>query len=507
MSLARIYSRAQVGIVAPEVIVEVHLGNGLPSFSIVGLPETSVKEAKDRVRSALINSQFSFPDQRITVNLAPADLPKEGGRFDLAIAIGILVASEQLHCPDISQYEFFGELALSGEIRGVSAIVPSVMAATQAKRCCVLAQVDDPLASLIDSANRKACVSLQQVWLDLSGQMPLALNCTYQADLTEQPDTCADAFDLNEVKGQQQGKRALEIAAAGQHNLLFVGPPGTGKSMLAQRMTSIMPPMTADEALETAALYSITGQAIALNNWRKRPYRNPHHTCSAVALVGGSSNPRPGEISLAHNGILFLDELPEFERKVLDSLREPMETGKVVISRAARQAEFPANFQLIAALNPSPTGCHTDKRSTPDQVLKYLSKISGPFLDRIDLQVELPRLPASQLQSQECSESSEDVRIRVEKAYELQMKRQGKLNSQLSNKEIALYCRLGIAEQEFLAQVSEKLGLSPRSYHRIIKVARTIADLSEQPDITLSHLKESIGYRALERLLNQLSQY
>ncbi|MBE0364877.1 magnesium chelatase family protein [Pseudoalteromonas ulvae UL12] len=507
MSLARIYSRAQVGIAAPEVIVEVHLGNGLPSFSIVGLPETSVKEAKDRVRSALINSQFSFPDQRITVNLAPADLPKEGGRFDLAIAIGILVASEQLHSPDISQYEFFGELALSGEIRGVSAIVPSVMAATQAKRCCVLAQVDDPLASLIDSANRKACTSLQQVWLDLSGQMPLALNCAYQSEPDKQHDVCGDALDLNEVKGQQQGKRALEIAAAGQHNLLFVGPPGTGKSMLAQRMTSIMPPMTADEALETAALYSITGQEIALNNWRKRPYRNPHHTCSAVALVGGSSNPRPGEISLAHNGILFLDELPEFERKVLDSLREPMETGKVVISRAARQAEFPANFQLIAALNPSPTGCHTDKRSTPDQVLKYLSKISGPFLDRIDLQVELPRLPASQLQSQEYSESSEDVRIRVEQAYERQMKRQGKLNSQLGNKEIAIHCPLGHEEQVFLAQVSEKLGLSPRSYHRIIKVARTIADLSAESDITLPHLKESIGYRALERLLNQLSQY
>jgi len=505
MSLARIYSRAQVGIQAPQVIVEVHLGNGLPSFNIVGLPETSVKEAKDRVRSALINSQFAFPDQRITVNLAPADLPKEGGRFDLAIAIGILIASEQLTCADIGHYEFFGELALSGEIRTVSAIIPSVMAATAAHRCCVLPSENDPLASLIEGSNRKSCTSLQQVWLDLSGQIPLAFNQGYQAN--DPHNEIESILDLNEVKGQQQGKRALEIAAAGQHNLLFLGPPGTGKSMLAQRMTGIMPQMSTTEALETAAVYSITGQQIELANWRKRPYRNPHHTCSAVALVGGSSNPRPGEISLAHNGILFLDELPEFERKVLDSLREPMETGKVVISRAARQAEFPANFQLIAALNPSPTGCHTDKRSTPDQVLKYLSKISGPFLDRIDLQVELPRLPAAQLQSVEHAESSAQVKGRVIAAYEIQINRQGKANGLLSNKEIARHCFLAEQELQFLAQVSEKLGLSPRSYHRIIKVARTIADLAAEPQIRLAHLKEAIGYRALERLLNQLSQY
>jgi len=506
MSFARTYSRALLGMQAPEVVVEVHLSNGLPSFSIVGLPETSVKESKDRVRSALVNSQFIFPDTRITVNLAPADLPKDGGRFDLAIAVGILLASGQLQNADIDSYEFYGELALSGEVRTVRAILPSIMAATNVKRCCFIPQVDDELASLIENANRKAITSLQEVWLDLNGQQALPFNQIYNNENKINVANSHNEFDLCDVRGQQQGKRALEIAAAGSHNLLFLGPPGTGKSMLAQRMTGIMSEMTNSEALETAAVYSITGQHVNLQNWKKRPFRNPHHTCSAVALVGGSSTPKPGEISLSHNGILFLDELPEFDRKVLDSLREPMETGKVMISRAARQSEFPARFQLIAALNPSPTGCHTDKRSSPDQVLKYLSKISGPFIDRIDLQVELPKLSSKELQSQEAGETSQQVKNRVDIAREIQIKRQNKANAHLTNKEIVKYCILNEESLNYLAKVSEKLGLSPRSYHRIIKVSRTIADLNSCFLIDITHLKEALSYRSFERLLAQLAK-
>ncbi|MBQ4859117.1 YifB family Mg chelatase-like AAA ATPase [Pseudoalteromonas sp. MMG007] len=502
MSLARIYSRAQVGINAPEVIVEVHLGNGLPAFHIVGLPEASVKESKDRVRSALENSQFGFPDQRITVNLAPADLPKDGGRFDLAIAVGILVASGQIVCPDIHKYEFYGELALNGEVRGVNAILPSVLAAKEQDRCCFLPFANDSLASLVNGVKRKAVSSLQEVWGDLLNQQPLPLNIEYP-DCTQAPDFL---LDLSDVKGQPGAKRVLEIAAAGGHNLLFLGPPGTGKSMLAQRMATIMPTMSDDEAISTAALYSIIGQSIDLNNWRQRPFRNPHHTCSAVALVGGSSNPKPGEISLAHNGVLFLDELPEFERKVLDSLREPMETGSVVISRAARQMEFPAQFQLIAALNPSPTGCHNDKRATPDQVMRYLSRVSGPFIDRIDLQIELPRLTSVELQSTQPEEISAQVRARVEAAYSVQLKRQGKVNARLNNKEMNIHCALAPAELQFLARASEKLSLSPRSYHRVIKVARTISDLKGAENISLEELKEALNYRAFERLLAQLAK-
>lgn len=502
MSLARIFSRAQIGVQAPEVIVEVHLGNGLPAFHIVGLPETSVKEAKDRVRSALENSQFGFPDQRITVNLAPADLPKEGGRFDLAIAVGILVASGQISCPDIHRYEFYGELALNGEVRGVNAILPSVLGAKEKGRCCFLPADNDSLASLVSGVARKAVYSIQDVWNDLLNQQPLPLNIEYP----EQELDRESLLDLSDVKGQPGAKRVLEIAAAGGHNLLFLGPPGTGKSMLAQRMPTIMPAMSDNEAISTAALYSIIGQSVDLANWRERPFRNPHHTCSAVALVGGSSNPKPGEISLAHNGVLFLDELPEFERKVLDSLREPMETGVVTISRAARQMEFPSQFQLIAALNPSPTGSHADKRATSDQVLRYLSRVSGPFIDRIDLQIELPRLTSSQLQSTEIEESSEQVRSRVERAYAIQLERQGKVNARLNNKEMNRYCILAAAELQFLAKASEKLALSPRSYHRVIKVARTISDLKAQPNITLSELKEALNYRAFERLISQLTQ-
>ncbi|WP_105167192.1 YifB family Mg chelatase-like AAA ATPase [Pseudoalteromonas sp. T1lg23B] len=503
MSLAKIYTRAQVGVSAPQVCVEVHLSNGLPAFHIVGLPETSVKEAKERVRSAITNSKFLFPEQRITVNLAPADLPKEGGRYDLAIAVGILAASGQIAAQQLANFEFYGELALSGEVLAVNAILPSVLAAAKVNRCCYLPLQNDQLASLAPHAHRKAVTSLESIWLDMQGQQNLPVNITYPHD----DNVSVESLDMSDVKGQEGAKRVLEIAAAGGHNVLFLGPPGTGKSMLAQRMPSIMPTLPADDALETASIYSLTGQHIDAQNWRKRPFRNPHHTCSAVALVGGSSKPKPGEISLAHNGVLFLDELPEFERKVLDSLREPMETGMVTISRAAQQVDFPARFQLIAALNPSPTGHYDDKRATSDQVLRYLSKISGPFLDRIDLQVELPRLSTLQLQSEQVQETSKMVKERVDSAYDIALQRQGKVNAMLSNRELAVHCKLDESEKQFLAKAVDKLQLSPRSYHRILKVARTISDLNGHADISLCALKEALSYRAFERLISHLTRY
>ncbi|WMN61316.1 YifB family Mg chelatase-like AAA ATPase [Pseudoalteromonas xiamenensis] len=500
MSLARVLTRAQVGVRAPLVQVEVHLSNGLPAFQIVGLPETSVKEAKERVRSALTNAHFSFPDTRITVNLAPADLPKEGGRFDLAIAIGILVASGQLPDTVTNQAEFFGELALNGELRPVHAILPSVIAASQEKHHCFIPLLNDPMASLASHSERYAVDSLQSLWRFVQGEATAQVNAVYHTEVEQ----LSMDVDFSEVKGQAAAKRVLEIAAAGGHNVLFLGPPGTGKSMLAQRFPSIMPLMSEAQALESAAVHSLMGHAFEPKRWRIRPFRSPHHTCSAVALVGGSSNPKPGEISLAHNGVLFLDELPEFDRKVLDSLREPMETGVVTISRAARQVDFPARFQLVAALNPSPTGHHTDKRATPDQVLRYLAKISGPFVDRIDLQIELPKLSSIELMSSCQAESSAVIRKRVQAAFDFAQQRQSKTNALLGSKEVERFCHLNSECKAYMSKAMEKLNLSPRSYHRVLKVARTIADLEQLPVIPLQAIKEALSYRAFERLLNQL---
>lgn len=501
MSLAIVYSRARHGLDAPLVTVEVHISNGLPAFQLVGLPEASVKESRDRVRSAMINSGFAFPDRKITVNLAPADLPKEGGRFDLPIALGIIIASGQLpeHCTQ--QLEFCGELALSGEIRPIVGEIPLAIACRDIKRGIVLPMANACQAQQVPDAQVHGAEHLLQVHSFLLAQQPLP-------DIPPLPViTTLDLPDMAEVKGQAHAKRVLEIAAAGEHNVLMLGPAGTGKSMLAQRLPGILPPLTEHETLETAAIYSIAGLTRHLKNWQQRPFRNPHNTCSAIALVGGGAVPRPGEISLAHNGILFLDEIAEFPRKVLDTLREPMETARINISRAARQAEFPAQFQLVAALNPSPTGHHQDGRATPEQVMRYLNRLSGPFIDRIELQIDVPLLPKGLLSQQHHNEeSSHIIRQRVITARNRQLARQGKANARLTSSELAQHCPLQQNDARFLEDTLHQLQLSARSYHKIIKVARTIADLQQQHQISKAHLMEALSYRALERLISHLKQ-
>lgn len=478
---------------APPVTVEVHLANGLPAFTIVGLPEAEVKEAKDRVRAALQTANFEFPMRRITVNLAPAELPKDSGRYDLPIALGILAASAQIPGNELARYEFAGELALTGALRPVRGMLALVCGALADGRTFVVPRANADEAVLPGGARVHAADSLLAVCAHLAGRETLPLHAA-----TAQPREPAYP-DWADVKGQAPAKRALEIAAAGAHSLLMIGPPGSGKSMLANRLPAILPPLSDAEALESAAVQSLGSAGFDVAHWRRRPFRAPHHTASGVALVGGGSVPRPGEISMAMHGVLFLDELPEFERRVLEVLREPLESGRVSVSRAARQAEFPAQFQLIAAMNPCPCGYlgHYGGRCrcTPDRIAHYRARISGPLLDRIDMQVEVPAVPPQELARAAAGEAADAVCARVTAAALVQRERQGRPNARLGTREIERHCALDAAGAALLARATARLGLSARGYHRALKLARTIADLAGAARIAPAHLAEAIHYR------------
>jgi magnesium chelatase family protein len=509
MSLAVVLSRGLSGLDAPLVTVEVHLANGLPAFNLVGLPDTEVKESRERVRAALQNAQFDFPARKITVNLAPADLPKESGRFDLPIAIGILAATNQLPARLLDQYEFAGELALGGALRPIRGALPMALSARRDRRAFVLPIDNAGEAALVYEALVYPAATLLEVCGHLAGREALA-------PLVRQPSVAVAPTlpDLADVRGQPHAKRALTIAAAGAHSLLMVGPPGTGKSMLAQRLPGILPSLTEEEALASAAIASLAGRFSAAA-WSLRPFRAPHHTASGVALVDGGSNPRPGEISLAHHGVLFLDELPEWDRRVLEVLREPLESGVIHVSRAARQCSFPAEFQFVAAMNPCPCGwlghasgrCHC----SPEKIARYRARVSGPLLDRIDLGVEVPALPVEALAvgvkgmlcgvtARADGATSAAVRSVVTAARTRQLVRQGKTNARLAPREIDSHCPLDAEGAALLTKAMAKHSLSARAYHRILKVARTIADVAASDTIAAPHIAEAIAYRRFDRM-------
>lgn len=497
MSIASVNTRAQFGMQALPIAVEVHISNGLPAFVIVGLPETVVKESKERVRSAILNSQFELPDGRITVNLAPADIPKEGGRFDLPIAIGILVASGQIKGHMLHEYEFAGELALNGALRPIHASLPFSYACYQAHRKLVLPYKSCIDAAFIQKTELYASQNLLEVCSHLSGQKPMQSWVRHPPPLASPPPQ----LDFADVMGQTQAKRALIIAASGGHHLLMQGPPGTGKTMLASRLSGILPLLTESQAIELACLYSIRGTPFANEGREKRPFRSPHHTSSAIALVGGGSNPKPGEISLAHQGILFLDELPEFDQKVLEVLREPLESGVIHISRAKDQVSFPAQFQLIAAMNPCPCGylgsSSKNCRCKPEQIQRYQGKLSGPLLDRIDLHLQVEEVPYRILTQKPLypPENSAQIQKRVQACQTLQIKRQGCLNAALKGKALDIHCYLGPAENAILASAAHTLQLSARAIHRLLRVTRSIADLDLSHNIQVKHLSEALAYR------------
>ncbi|MBI6266149.1 YifB family Mg chelatase-like AAA ATPase [Proteus mirabilis] len=506
MALAVIYTRASLGISAPLITIEAHISQGLPGLTLVGLPETVVKEAKDRVRSALINSGYSYPAKRITINLSPADLPKEGARYDLPIALAILIASEQLISDKLNSYEFIGELALSGKLQKVNAVIPSILSANKDNRISIISIEHQSEVSLLPNKSALLASHLLDICHHLENNTPLieAKNNINHKTIENQNNK-----DISDIIGQNNAKRAAEITAAGNHNILFLGPPGTGKTMLTQRINTLLPPLTAKEALDVLIISSLSNTIHHDGKWPLRPFRAPHHTASAVALTGGGSIPKPGEITLAHHGILFLDELPEFDRRVLDALREPLDARKITISRAKAKISYPANVLLVGALNPSPTGHYqgTHNRTPVKQVLRYLSKVSGPFLDRFDLSVEMPLLPqGALLQSTHTNESSSIIRARVLQARERQFQRSGKLNTYLSSKEIEHFCQLHTEDALFLEETLNKLGLSIRAWHKILRVSRTIADLENEQKIQRNHLIEALSFRAMDRLMIYLQK-
>jgi len=510
MSLAVVLSRGLAGLDAPLVTVEVHLAGGLPAFNLVGLPDTEVKESRDRVRAALQNAQYDFPARKITVNLAPADLPKESGRFDLPIAVGILAATGQIPATALERHEFAGELALTGTLRPIRGALPIAIAAARDRRALVLPASNATEAALVRDALVYPAASLLAVCAHLAGRETLTAATGRREDPAgsrdESDPTAQTALDLADVRSQAQAKRALTIAAAGAHSLLLIGPPGTGKSMLAARLPGLLPPMTDEEALAAASLASLAGR-FSPSCWGVRPYRAPHHTASAVALVGGGSDPRPGEVSLAHHGVLFLDELPEWDRRVLEVLREPLESGVIHISRAARQSTFPAQFQFVAAMNPCPCGwlghesgrCHC----TPDRIARYRGRISGPLLDRIDLGIEVPAISADAIvggmrPAAASVPSTAEARAHAASARGRQIARQGKANARLLPREIDVHCRPDAAGRAILVKALSRLSLSARACHRILKVARTIADLAASEPIQASHIAEAIAYRRFD---------